>query len=355
MILTVIHDQETNLGIAALVAEALFGAGLTEGFPSAEDPKKLVAYRETGAAGGGIQVQSIVENGPFVKAAFVAVKFQVLELHHVAIPDSSGTTCGLLNWAVYSQPSGPTLEAFLKLFNELLTEQPFRIRSSRYIFLVTEGAPLQRADVYQLLSSVAGKVDFYCDSLDDALSVPEGSAPLDSINVLASADACFLGRGDLTDKSKDLADIKKLTTLCESIGAQKPSQVSSIPPSLWRAFVDSSFILSAFRFGISSGQAAALCGARGGIGAHIARARAHDSRWGKASIEYCDSILETCPFKAFSYRVEHGDMLSRIIRRRYGVSFDRLWPIVKVLNPTIDNPDHIIAGREIKLPELNGT
>src|SRR5271166_5953243 len=82
MILTVIHDQETDLGIAGLVAVSLFAAGLTQGFPDPQfpdDPKKLVPYRETGAAGGGIQVQSSVASGPFVKAAFVAVKFQILE------------------------------------------------------------------------------------------------------------------------------------------------------------------------------------------------------------------------------------------------------------------------------------
>jgi len=80
MILTVIHDQESNLAIAATVAIALFGGALTEGFPSHDpkDPKKLDPYRETGAAGGGIQVQCTVENGPFVRAAFVRVKFQVL-------------------------------------------------------------------------------------------------------------------------------------------------------------------------------------------------------------------------------------------------------------------------------------
>jgi hypothetical protein len=80
MILTVIHDQETDLRIAVLVAVSLFAAGLTQGFPDPEHPKdkeKLVAYRETGAAGGGIQVQSSIANGPFVKAAFVAVKFQI--------------------------------------------------------------------------------------------------------------------------------------------------------------------------------------------------------------------------------------------------------------------------------------
>jgi hypothetical protein len=256
---------------------------------------------------------------------------------------------------VYSQPSELTLKAFLSLFNELLAAQPFRIRSSRYIFLVTEGDPPPRPDIYQLLSNVSGKIDFYCDSLAQALSLPSGSAPLDSINVLASGDACLLGRDVLIDLAEHSVNIEKLTTLCESIGAQAPSEVSSIPPSLWRAFVDSSFILSAFRFGISSRQAAALCGTRGGIGAHIAKERARDSDWGQASIEYCNSILESCPFKAFSYRVEPGDMLSRIVRRRYGVSFDRLWPIVKVLNPTINNPDRIIAGREINLPELNGT
>jgi len=79
MILTVIHDEETDLTIAVLVATSLFAAGLTQGFPDSEDPTKLVAYRETGADGGGIQVQSSVANGPFVKAAFVAVKFQILE------------------------------------------------------------------------------------------------------------------------------------------------------------------------------------------------------------------------------------------------------------------------------------
>ncbi len=81
MILTVVHDQESNLALAATAAIALFGAGLTQGFPSHDpkNPKKRDPYRETGAAGGGIQVQCVVRNGPFVKAAFVAVKFQVIE------------------------------------------------------------------------------------------------------------------------------------------------------------------------------------------------------------------------------------------------------------------------------------
>jgi hypothetical protein len=35
------------------------------------------------------------------------------------------------------------------------------------------------------------------------------------------------------------------------------------------------------------------------------------------------------------------------------MSFDRLWPIIKVLNPTIINPDFIVAGRELRLPILD--
>lgn len=81
MILTVIRDEEIDLAIAATVAIALIGSRLTKGFPAHDPkhPKKLDPYRETGAAGGGIQVQCTIKNGPFVKAAFVALKFQTLE------------------------------------------------------------------------------------------------------------------------------------------------------------------------------------------------------------------------------------------------------------------------------------
>ena len=82
MILTVVHDEETDLTIAGIVAVLLMATGLTQGFPDPQfpdDKKKLVAYRETGAAGGGIQVQSSTANGPYAKAAFVAVGFQILE------------------------------------------------------------------------------------------------------------------------------------------------------------------------------------------------------------------------------------------------------------------------------------
>jgi hypothetical protein len=80
MILTVIPDQQTDLTIAGVVATSLFAAGLNQGFPDPpKNPTKRVPYRETGTDGGGIQVQSSTADGPFVKAAFVAVKFQILE------------------------------------------------------------------------------------------------------------------------------------------------------------------------------------------------------------------------------------------------------------------------------------
>lgn len=81
MILNVIHDEESDLSIAGIAATAIYGAGLTQGFPSEDpaNPETLVPYRETGVAGGGIQVQCTVDNGPFVRAAFVAVGFQTIE------------------------------------------------------------------------------------------------------------------------------------------------------------------------------------------------------------------------------------------------------------------------------------
>jgi hypothetical protein len=190
------------------------------------------------------------------------------QLHHSAIPDASGSTCGLLNWAIYSQPSSPTLEAFLKVFNELLAAQPFRVRSGRFIFLV-EQEPVPRDTVNKLLFGVAGKIDFYCDSLKDAFSVSPRCGPLDSINVLASTEAPIVKRTVLSELEKESPNVQNLKRLSDSIAASPLDQVSSIPPSLWRALVDSCFVLSAFRFGISATDAEAFCMERGGIGAYL--------------------------------------------------------------------------------------
>jgi hypothetical protein len=273
------------------------------------------------------------------------------QLHHSAIPDASGSTCGLVNWAIYSQPSTPTLEAFLKVFNELLTAQPFRVRSSRFIFFA-EQEPAPRDTVNRILFDVARKIDFYCDSLKSALSVPSKCGALDSINVLASTETPIVKRTVLSELEQS-PNVENLKRLSDSIAAKSLDQVSSIPPSLWKALVDSSFILTAFRFRISATDAEAFCTERGGIGAYLALERARDSNWGAECLSYCNAILQSCPPRAVSYKVEPGDMLSRIVRRNYRLSFDRLWPIIKVLNPTITDPNRIVAGRELKLPILD--
>src|SRR5438045_658180 len=64
------------------------------------------------------------------------------QLHHPAIPDASGTAANIFNWAAYSQPSSATLKAFIPIFAGVLRTEPHRIRSSKYLFFVTTGAPL---------------------------------------------------------------------------------------------------------------------------------------------------------------------------------------------------------------------
>jgi hypothetical protein len=127
---------------------------------------------------------------------------------------------------------------------------------------------------------------------------------------------------------------------------------SVIPKSLWPALVDSSFVLASFGLGLAPEAASAFCEKRGGIGAHIAKERARESGWNQEFIGYCTAILEKYPPRALSYLVEPGDSLGRIVRRRYSMSFDRLWPLIRVLNPSITDPNRIRAGRNLFLPVL---
>ncbi len=114
------------------------------------------------------------------------------QLHHTAIPDVTGTMVGSLNWSVYSQPSPQTLQAFLPVFRDLLKAEPHRIRSSRYLFFVTEGSPLSRVAIKSALGELGNIVDFWCGSLDTTISLSKQYAlPL-------SLDA-LLGDGTLLD------------------------------------------------------------------------------------------------------------------------------------------------------------
>ncbi len=109
-------------------------------------------------------------------------------IHHTAVPDVSGSTARLLNWAVYSQPSLESFSAFLTVFKELLQAEPNRIRSNRYIFFVAEGASPSLDTVKVALETIGDPLDFWCISLEEAFSFPE------SFSLLLGLDA-LLGDG----------------------------------------------------------------------------------------------------------------------------------------------------------------
>lgn len=277
----------------------------------------------------------------------------VNQLHHTAIPDASGATTGLINWAFYSQPSSATLREFLAIFSQLLTAEPHRIRSSRYIFVVPSGMSLPRADVCAQLVAHASRMDFWCDSIEAALAVPDLLAPLDSINALIGTDDPALPRVMFRELQIGRNLVGPLQELRSRVLRRGWPETSIIPRMLWRYVVDSAFVLTAFRLGLDTSEAAAICSDGAGLSAQLAADRARDAGWGTEAMDYCARIISTHPPKTVAYTVKPGDMLSLIVRERYEVSFNRLWPLIRILNPEISNPNLIIAGRTLKLPELD--
>jgi len=274
------------------------------------------------------------------------------QLHHTAIPDASGTMCGIVNWAAYSQPSPPTLSAFLELFGELVKMQPQRIRSSRYIFLTPDGEPLAYGEAGRRIGGEADKIDYCCDSFSMALAVATEYGPIDSLNVLAAAAHPLVRREEMKDTDGQAGDKGRLQAVRNRLLGVPLTGRSVIPPMLVQPFIDSCFVLTAYRLGLPLEDTAAFCEGRGGIGAHLALERARESRWNDECIIYCTRLLDQCPARAIDYVVKPGDMLSRIVRREYGMSFDRLWPVIHGLNPEIRDPNLIRAGQVIRLPHL---
>ncbi len=274
------------------------------------------------------------------------------QLHHTAIPDVSGTIAGTLNWTVYSQPSAHSLDAFLSVFRDLLQIEPHRIRNNRYLFFVTEGEPLSREDIKKVFGDIGNLVDFWCGSLDEALQVPEPLALVQGLDAL-------LGAGNLLVDflaSHPLSPEKNTVEFLQSVRAisldRLPVKVSVAPQAVQQLLVESFFILIANKLNISPEVTVDVVGEHAGLAAYVAANRARESMWKKETVAYCELILKRCPPRVVEYVVEPGDMLSRIVRRHFETSFDRLWPLIRALNPDISNPNRIMVGQKINLPLL---
>ncbi|HEX7423493.1 MAG TPA: LysM domain-containing protein [Terriglobales bacterium] len=272
------------------------------------------------------------------------------QLHHTAIPDVSGSAFGSINWAAYSQPSAETLVAFFPVFRQLLNAEPHRIRSNRYLFFVPHGNPVDPVNAKAALGELAGRVDFWCASLSQALAVPQQYGPVAGLDALLARDKSLLHGVDFSDAK--VSPFRFCETLRGLVVERLALDNSVVPPSIRLPFVDSSFLLTAFLNRLDVNEAVRLVGDYAGIAAWLAVERAREARWESGSLDYFQEVVKASPPKTRTHVVKPGEFLSTIVRREYQMSYESLWPLIRALNPSLKDPNRILAGQQIKLPVL---
>lgn len=273
------------------------------------------------------------------------------QLHHAAIPDASGSILDSVSWAIYSQPSPETLEAFLSVFVQLLKKEPHRIRNNRYLFVVPNGPPLSIKKINHILEEVAGKLDFWSLSFDRTLNISGAHSTLSGLNALFSSEKALISDDEFKSfNNKDINGEEFINILRTRFLNEGVFQKSIVPSKLIWPLIDSSFILTSYRLNMSIGKIIQIIGKHAGIAAHIAINRARVSKWSSDAIEYCSTVLEACPLPTEDYLVKPGDILSRIVRNKYEMPFVMVWPLIQAINSNIKDPNFIKSGQKIKLP-----
>jgi hypothetical protein len=273
------------------------------------------------------------------------------QLHHTAVPDASGAALGSIGWAAYSQPSDASLSAFLGVFAALAINEPHRLRSNRYLFLVPNDPPLSRNTAATALSSIANKLDYWCGSLEEALAWPESSTSLQSINAMFQAEVPIVTQSDaeaLVSSANTKVDISALRSRIIDTSLTG----STVPPATRRAYLESGVVLAAIQLGLSAVEIVDVCGSGVGIAAFIACDRATASEWQHNRLATCKAILALAPPATKLYKVAPGDILTRLVRTFYEQPFESLWPLISVLNPEVTDPNFIRIGQELRLPVL---
>jgi hypothetical protein len=271
-------------------------------------------------------------------------------LHHTAIPDASGSMLGTVRWAAYSQPSRETLSAFVTVFAQLLKREPHRMRSNRYLLLVPEGQPLERAIVATELGTQAKLVDYWCGSLAQSLRWPAGGAVLESINVLFQADLPLITEADGHELENAEQSSLTLSELRGRLLPQLADLPSIVPPRIRKAYMDSTLILAAYRNHLAPSVVSEIFGSDAGIAAYIAENRAKKSGWASDASAFCESVWNLSPPEATIHIVAPGDTLSRLAREYYQQPFESVWPLIKALNPDSSDPNFIRIGQRIAMP-----
>jgi len=273
-------------------------------------------------------------------------------IHHTAVPDVSGSTAKLVNWAVYSQPSPESFSAFLSVFKELIQSEPNRIRNNRYIFFVAEGASPSRDTVKSALGTIGERLDFWCISLEEAFSFPEPYSILLGLDALLGDGTWlnpFISNKQNISRSNPL---EFLQAVHSSAIDQLPISSTIAPKVIVKYLIDSFFILLASKSSIEPYSLVKIIGEDAAFPALIAVERAQTSGWPKETETYCNAIREAFPLKTVNYKVKPGDMLSFIIRDHYELPFHLLWPLISVVNPEISDPNLIKIGQRLRLPEI---
>jgi len=273
------------------------------------------------------------------------------QLHHLAVPDATGSVVRSASWAVYSQPSPETLVLSLRFFGELLVAEPVRLRSNRYLFLVPTAQALTRDAIAAAIGTSASQLDFWSGSLEAALSEPPASAAVRSAEVLMASSTDISLEALPSEVSRREEWLRN--QLEAAIAQGRETRRSVIPLHLRTWLVKSSFLLASFRLGIMPQRAAALINDFSGVAALVARERVMDSGWGAEAETYFNQLRTVTPLRGSRYKVVPGDTLSKIVRQRYEMPFHVLWPVIRALNPGLSDPNWILAGQSILLPDID--
>jgi hypothetical protein len=268
-------------------------------------------------------------------------------IHHIAIPDSSGSIAAL-NWAAYSQPSNETLVAALALFRDLLSAEPLRRKSNRFLFLTLEPQAISADAIRSTLAGV-GALDLWTGSIPTTLALPAAIAAAESVEVFFGA----VGQSELgQDLYVEVGGDKWLRAqVMRARETAAAARNSSLPAGFREQLALSSICLAGFRLGISTAELTTMISDSSGVSFLIASVRSGESGWGSEAERYFRQLQVLNPIKTKSYLVRPGDMLSRIVRELYEIPFHSIWPIIKTLNSRLTDPNRIIAGDTILLPD----
>jgi hypothetical protein len=184
------------------------------------------------------------------------------------------------------------------------------------------------------------------ECLEEQLTLPAWVSPLHSAFALHASEDRHALSGSYSLTGRVATDFLENLTARIASGEGLHRSVTDV------LLLRSSILLSAFRLGIPGSEAGLLLGSGAATGAIVAEHRAGESSWGTVAVEYLKAVLRAAPKEVTSYRIQPGDILTRLVRERYGVPFERLWPVIRALNPQIEDPNRIIAGRQIQLPDF---